>query len=259
MYGHVCSTNNAYVAIPSQAADSCDQPYFKQESSTVASGTRTSDYKMTISKSGTFGGSVIFLLTFSQPVTPAMVTITGSVCADEFFCKNLVLHYVRISAFQYVVKLNQSLSNTSLIVETQLATTASDNFFSMKVVSPSADPEPCLIHSTCNYCETGKCDDHRSSYTTNGTSLQEINKYKSSLEYFCGLGMEFRYGGATKTSHKMICEWDGKWYPTGTLDTCICEREYVFIISCLFVPTIKVTFKGLPASTLPTLRTTPTW
>ena len=86
--------------------------------------------------------------------------------------------------------------------------------------------EPCLIHSSCNFCDTAAdCDSHKKVIDTNATSLQLVNRYNAHLEYFCGLGMEFKTGGSTKTSHSMACGWDGQWSPSASLSECTCEHS----------------------------------
>jgi hypothetical protein len=56
----------------------CNNPNIKQTSSADDGTNVISEYKMNIYKTPP-GGSVTMLITFSQPVTPSSVTITGDV------------------------------------------------------------------------------------------------------------------------------------------------------------------------------------
>jgi hypothetical protein len=56
----------------------CNNPSIKQTSSTDDGTNMISEYKMNIDKNPP-GGSVTMLITFSQPVTPSRITITGDV------------------------------------------------------------------------------------------------------------------------------------------------------------------------------------
>jgi hypothetical protein len=56
----------------------CNNPSIKQISSTGDGTNMISEYKMNIEKNPP-GGSVTMLITFSQPVTPSRITITGDV------------------------------------------------------------------------------------------------------------------------------------------------------------------------------------
>ena len=77
-YGMNCSTGGVYVAIPPTNGGGCGTPQITQMDSKVVGNNIESKYKITIDKSPP-GGSAALLLTFSQPVTPASVDITGSV------------------------------------------------------------------------------------------------------------------------------------------------------------------------------------
>lgn len=78
MYGKNCSTGGIYVAIPPTSGGGCGTPQLTQMESQIVGSNIESKYKITIDKSPP-GGSAALLLTFSQPVTPTSVVITGSV------------------------------------------------------------------------------------------------------------------------------------------------------------------------------------
>ncbi len=87
--------------------------------------------------------------------------------------------------------------------------------------------DPCLIHATCDYCETadGTCAAFRTTYMTNGTALQDVRKYGSKIEYECSLGKEFKsLGGGTDSSVIIQCGWNGQWSPVDTLTQCECNE-----------------------------------
>ena len=70
------------------------------------------------------------------------------------------------------------------------------------------------------HCTAG----YREQYTTNATSLQDINKYGARLEYSCGLAKEFMVNsGGTKAKIEMECNWDSTWTPTDSIGQCTWE------------------------------------
>ncbi len=86
MYGLVCSTGGVYVPIVNdqQPTFSCDEPTINLVESFEGAGNVTvSKYKINIHKTTDPGGSLIMLLTFSQPVSTASVVISGSVLATS--------------------------------------------------------------------------------------------------------------------------------------------------------------------------------
>ena len=78
MYGKNCSTGGIYVPIEPIDGGGCGIPKFTQMERKIVGNNIESKYKITIDKSPP-GGAAALLLTFSQPVTPASVVITGSV------------------------------------------------------------------------------------------------------------------------------------------------------------------------------------
>ena len=79
MYGKNCSTGGIYVTIPPSSGGGCGTPQITQMGSEIVGGNIIeSKYKITVEKNPP-GGSAALLLTFSQPVNPASVVITGSV------------------------------------------------------------------------------------------------------------------------------------------------------------------------------------
>ncbi len=76
LYGHNCSTGGIYVPISGRGG--CASPLFKQISSLTNATHRVSSYKITVEKNPP-GGAVVFLLTFSQPVTLQSVLFSGAV------------------------------------------------------------------------------------------------------------------------------------------------------------------------------------
>ncbi len=123
--------------------------------------------------------------------------------------------------------LTDTASSTSLVLEAVLDNLDTDTFFDMEVTTQPGDQEPCLIHNSCNYCETDKCDGFRSLYERNGTAVQNEIRYGTDLEYRCGLGMAFKingtYGNETEEAQEMRCLWDGRWTPSSNLSECICK------------------------------------
>ena len=87
MYGRNCSTGGAYVSIPPSSGGGCGNPQIKMDSTERVGNNIESKYKLTIEKRPP-GGAAALLLTFSQPVTPASVVITGSV---RYFCSSASL------------------------------------------------------------------------------------------------------------------------------------------------------------------------
>ena len=84
MYGKNCSTGGIYVPIEPIGGGGCGIPKFTQMERKIVGNDIESKYKITIDKSPP-GGAAALLLTFSQPVTPASVVITGSV---RYFCSS---------------------------------------------------------------------------------------------------------------------------------------------------------------------------
>ena len=78
MYGKNCSTGGKYLDIPPDSGGGCGTPQFTQMDSHNDGTYIVSTYKITIDRTPP-GGSAALLLTFSQPVTPESVVITGSV------------------------------------------------------------------------------------------------------------------------------------------------------------------------------------
>ena len=78
MYGKNCSTGGIYVPIEPIDGGGCGIPKFNQMERKIVGNNIESKYKITIDKSPP-GGAAALLLTFSQPVTPDSVVITGSV------------------------------------------------------------------------------------------------------------------------------------------------------------------------------------
>ncbi len=78
LYGHDCSTGGVYEAIEGGAGAGCGSPVLSQISSVTNASHRVSTYKINVEKSPP-GGSAVLMLTFSQPVTTAIVKITGGV------------------------------------------------------------------------------------------------------------------------------------------------------------------------------------
>ena len=78
MYGKNCSTGGIYLSIPPVSGGGCGTPQFTQMDSQNDGTNIVSTYKITIDRTPP-GGFAALLLTFSQPVTPASVVITGSV------------------------------------------------------------------------------------------------------------------------------------------------------------------------------------
>jgi hypothetical protein len=88
--------------------------------------------------------------------------------------------------------------------------------------------EPCLIFLTCDNCVNGdgSCDAFKSTYSSNATSVQNLTRYATSLEYNCGLGKEFVHPtitGQTIASHTISCTWERAWFPTGAMLNCTCK------------------------------------
>ena len=78
MYGKNCSTGGIYLTIPPATGGGCGTPQFTQMDSQNDGTKIVSTYKITINRTPP-GGFAALLLTFSQPVTPTSVVITGSV------------------------------------------------------------------------------------------------------------------------------------------------------------------------------------
>ncbi len=78
MYGRECSTGGQYVAIPRGDNDGCGSPEFSQISTVQNGANVVSTYKVSVERSPP-GGSLALVLTFTQPVSPATVSITGDV------------------------------------------------------------------------------------------------------------------------------------------------------------------------------------
>ncbi len=147
----MCSTGGAYIDIGNSGGGGCSPtPTFQQISSVVTGSTRVSTYKIHIYRSPP-GGSVRTLLTFSQPVDTTIVSITGG--------SNIVV--------------NKTTSDTTLILEADLATASAANFFDMTVTTPAADQDPCLIYNSCEYCDDdASCKAVKDNFEANATLLQ---------------------------------------------------------------------------------------
>ena len=137
----------------------------------------------------------------------------------------------------------QSDSDTSLILETHLSITSATTFMDMTITTDAAHPdlEPCLIYNSCNFCENDNCFPHIDNYLKNGTRLQPINRYSSSLVYECGLARGFVVPGSNITilDVRMDCKWDPKWEttsPTSSVPECDCES---IVLQHLFKVTNK--------------------
>ncbi len=204
MYGRNCSTGGTYK--PVDSSGTCSTPTHRMISTGPLNATHSrSNYKIYLHNSVP-GGVAMTLFTFSQPVGLESVQITGS----------------------YAVIVNVTSSANTLIVEAGLSPTINDNFYDMRVTSETGGQEPCLIFVSCSHCQTtdNTCDEMRAHYHANATQLQNMTRYASTVEYKCGLGMEFKLSGsATQATQTMSCAWDQTWKPRDTLYPCDCKSS----------------------------------
>jgi hypothetical protein len=72
--------------------------------------------------------------------------------------------------------------------------------------------------------------------------VQNLTRYKTSLEYKCSLGKEFEHptmSGQTLASHNISCTWEKAWFPTGAMLMCTCKLMVCFILSICIIVIMK--------------------
>jgi hypothetical protein len=130
------------------------------------------------------------------------------------------------------VIISDTPSDTSLLLETTLASQSLHNNFEIIITSNISDYEPCLIQSMCENCslEDGSCTVHRNAFVSGPYRVSQTTQFGSSLEYRCSLGKEFRLirGGGIVPSHNVTCDWNEMWTPTIHFD-CI-GKYHIYIV-----------------------------
>ena len=135
---------------------------------------------------------------------------------------------------QETLTVNQSTSDTSLILETKLSITSSTTFIDMSITTDATTPnlEPCLIYNSCNFCENDDCNPQVDNFLKNGTRLQDINRYSAHLEYECGLAKEFSSDSSSTPSISMKCGWEPPvWTPQSTIPECVCKFMFPCVLN----------------------------
>ena len=115
-------------------------------------------------------------------------------------------------------------SSTTLLFDTDLAAGGGDNIIKIKITTTLPDPEPCLVHITCDFCLDTVCPDVEYNFTANMFDFQNLTKFGSKLEYACSNGKDFEVSGAIQETYEIECLWNGSWTQSTLLPNCVCKK-----------------------------------
>lgn len=231
LFGHVCPGGRGAdpEALPGDGGCS-SLKIIRSVPATAVGQDLVSKYDILVNTSAGPPGSLVALLTFSQPIDTDKVRIVGQVYTHVSMLCYIFILYTSLMYFQYPVTLEPTQSSTILLITAQLSPSPSEtsNTLAMEIHTPLGQSEACLIYNTCSFCATSEdCDLQAADYTDSAYDKQELTTFGSKIEYHCTLGKEFEIAdNVTAMTQMTECQWEGNW-TRSSLDECICKLSLV--------------------------------